>query len=107
MNIMLVSVAERTKEIGLRKAVGARHRDILGQFLIEAVVIASAGGAIGVLVGYGVANLISVLIGFPTLINVWSAVLGVGVSSLVGIVSGIYPAWQAAELNPVDAMRHE
>lgn len=107
MNIMLVSVVERTKEIGLRKAVGARHRDILGQFLIEAVVIASTGGAIGVLTGFGVANLISLLIGFPTLINIGSAVLGVGVSSLVGIVSGIYPAWQAAQLNPVDAMRRE
>ncbi len=107
MNIMLVSVAERTKEIGLRKAVGARHRDILLQFLIEAVVIASTGGAIGVLAGFGLANLISFLIGFPKLINVWSAVLGVGVSSLVGILSGIYPAWRAAQLDPVEAMRRE
>lgn len=107
MNIMLVSVAERTKEIGLRKAVGARHRDILLQFLIEAVVIASTGGAIGVLAGFGVANLISLLIGFPKLINIWSAGLGVGVSSLVGIVSGIYPAWRAAQLDPVEAMRQE
>ena len=107
MNIMLVSVAERTKEIGLRKAVGARNRDILRQFMIEAVVIASAGGAIGIFVGFGLANLISLLVGFPTLINIWSAVLGVVVSSLVGITSGIYPAWRAAQLNPVDAMRNE
>lgn len=107
MNIMLVSVAERTKEIGLRKAVGARNRDILLQFIVEAVAIASAGGAIGIIVGFGLANVISLLIGFPVLINLWSAALGVGVSSLVGIVSGIYPAWQASRLNPVDAMRFE
>jgi putative ABC transport system permease protein len=107
MNIMLVSVAERTKEIGLRKAVGARNRDILRQFLIEAVVIASTGGAIGILAGFGLANLISLLIGFPILIDIGSAVLGVGVSSLVGVASGIYPAWRASILDPVEAMRHE
>ncbi len=107
MNIMLVSVAERTKEIGLRKAVGARNRDILRQFMTEAVVIASTGGVIGIFVGFGLANLISLLVGFPTLISIWSAALGVVVSSLVGITSGIYPAWRAAQLNPVDAMRNE
>ncbi len=107
MNIMLVSVTERTKEIGLRKAVGARRQDILSQFLIEAVVIASVGGLLGVLAGFSLANLISFLIGFPYLFNIWSVVLGVGVSSLVGIVSGIYPAWQAAALDPVEAMRRE
>ncbi len=107
MNIMLVSVAERTKEIGLRKAVGARNRDILRQFLIEAVAIASLGGAIGIVVGFGLANVISLLIGFPTLINVSSALLGVGVSSIVGVLSGIYPAWRASQLNPVEAMRQE
>jgi putative ABC transport system permease protein len=107
MNVMLVSVVERTKEIGLRKAVGARNRDILRQFMIEAVVIALAGGVIGILMGFGLANLISLLVGFPTLINLWSAVLGVVVSSVVGITSGIYPAWRAAQLNPVEAMRNE
>ena len=107
MNIMLVSVAERTKEIGLRKGVGARRRDILWQFLIEAIVIASVGGAIGVLTGFGLANLISFAIGFPHSINIGSAVLGVAVSSLVGVVSGLYPAWRAAELDPVEAMRRE
>jgi len=107
MNIMLVSVAERTKEIGLRKAVGARRRDILLQFLIEAVLIASTGGMIGIAAGFAVANLISFLIGFPTLINLLSVFLGFGVSSTVGIVSGIYPAWRASRLEPVDAMRKE
>lgn len=107
MNIMLVSVAERTKEIGLRMAVGARRSDILRQFLVEAIAIASAGGAIGILLGFALANLISLLIGFPVLIDVWSAGLGVGVSSLVGILSGIYPAYQASNLDPVEAMRQE
>ncbi|NNE99510.1 MAG: FtsX-like permease family protein [Pyrinomonadaceae bacterium] len=105
MNIMLVSVTERTKEIGLRKAVGARRRDILWQFLMEAVVVASTGGLIGVFVGFFLANAISFLIGFPQLFNIWSVILGVGVSSFVGIVSGIYPAWQAAVLHPIEAMR--
>ena len=107
MNIMLVSVVERTKEIGLRKAVGARRRDILEQFLSEAVIIASIGGLIGVFAGFGLAYLISFLVGFPALVSYWSVILGVGTSSLVGIVSGIYPAWKAAALNPVEAMRRE
>ena len=107
MNIMLVSVVERTREIGLRKAVGARRRDILVQFLSEAVIIASIGGLIGVFVGFALAYVISFLVGFPALVSYWSVVLGVSVSSLVGIVSGIYPAWQAAALNPVEAMRRE
>lgn len=105
MNIMLVSVTERTKEIGLRKAVGARRRDILWQFLMEAVVVASMGGLIGVFAGFTLANLISFLIGFPQLFNLWSIVLGISVSSFVGIISGIYPAWQAAALDPIEAMR--
>lgn len=107
MNIMLVSVVERTREIGLRKAVGARRRDILEQFLSEAVVIASIGGLIGVFAGFGLAYLISFLVGFPASVSYWSVVMGVGVSSLVGIISGIYPAWKAAALNPVEAMRRE
>ena len=106
MNIMLVSVTERTKEIGLRKAVGARRRDILLQFLMEAVVVASVGGLFGVFAGFSLANLISLLIGFPQLFNLWSITLGLGVSSLVGIVSGIYPAWHAAKLHPIEAMRN-
>jgi putative ABC transport system permease protein len=107
MNIMLVSVTERTKEIGIRKAIGARRKDILTQFLIEAVMVTAIGGAIGVLTGFGLAYLIAALIGFPLLISVASAVLGVGVSSVVGIISGLWPAWRAARLDPIEALRSE
>jgi len=107
MNIMLVSVTERTKEIGIRKAIGARRKDILTQFLIEAVTVTALGGAIGVGTGFGLAYVISALIGFPLLVSVASAVLGVGVSSVVGIVSGLWPAWRAAKLDPVEALRAE
>jgi putative ABC transport system permease protein len=107
MNIMLVSVTERTKEIGIRKAIGARRKDILTQFLIEAVAVTAIGGAFGVLTGFGLAYLISALIGFPLLVNAGSAVLGVGVSSVVGIISGLWPAWRAAKLDPIEALRAE
>ncbi|MDX6446340.1 MAG: putative transport system permease protein [Blastocatellia bacterium] len=107
MNIMLVSVTERTKEIGIRKAVGARRKDILTQFLIEAVTVAAIGGVLGVLSGFGVAWLIALLIGFPLLFSVWSAVLGVSMSSIVGVISGLWPAWRAAKLDPIEALRSE
>ena len=107
MNIMLVSVTERTKEIGIRKAIGARRKDILTQFLIEAVTVTAIGGAIGVGTGFGLAYIISALIGFPLLVSVASAVLGVGVSSAVGIISGLWPAWRAAKLDPIEALRAE
>jgi putative ABC transport system permease protein len=107
MNIMLVSVTERTKEIGIRKAIGARRKDILTQFLIEAVMVTAIGGAIGVLTGFGLAYLIAALIGFPLLVSVASAVMGVGVSSIVGIISGLWPAWRAASLDPIEALRAE
>ena len=107
MNIMLVSVTERTREIGLRKSVGARHRDILLQFMIESVTITAAGGAIGVLTGYGLAYLIALAMGFPILIQIKSGVLGVMVSFIVGLISGMYPAWRASQLNPIDALRNE
>jgi putative ABC transport system permease protein len=107
MNIMLVSVTERTKEIGIRKAIGARRKDILTQFLIEAVTVAAIGGAIGVITGFGLAYLIAALIGFPLLISIASAAMGVGMSSIVGIISGLWPAWRAAKLDPIEALRAE
>jgi putative ABC transport system permease protein len=107
MNIMLVSVTERTKEIGIRKAVGARQKDIRIQFLIEAVMVTAIGGIFGVLTGFATAWLIALAIGFPLLFSLWSAVLGVGVSSVVGVISGLWPAWRAARLDPIEALRAE
>ncbi|MDQ3684060.1 MAG: ABC transporter permease [Acidobacteriota bacterium] len=107
MNIMLVSVTERTKEIGIRKAVGASRRDVLTQFLIEAVVLTAIGGALGVGFGFSLAVVLSFAMGFPLLLSAWSAILGVGVSSAVGIASGLWPAWKAASLDPIDALRAE
>ena len=107
MNIMLVSVTERTREIGIRKAVGANRRDILTQFLVEAVVITAIGGMLGVVFGFGLAVALSTAMGFPLLLSAWSAVLGVTVSSSVGIVSGLWPAWKAASLDPIEALRAE
>jgi putative ABC transport system permease protein len=107
MNIMLVSVTERTKEIGIRKAVGARRKDIMTQFLIEAVMVTAIGGVFGVLTGFGTAWLIALAIGFPLLFSIWSAVMGVTVSSVVGILAGLWPAWRASRLDPIEALRAE
>jgi len=107
MNIMLVSVTERTREIGVRKALGARQRDVLLQFLIESATMALAGGAIGVLCGVLVAKLITVIIGFPTSVQLWSVFLGLFVAGATGIFFGVYPASKAAKLDPVVALRAE
>jgi putative ABC transport system permease protein len=108
MNIMLVSVTERTREIGIRKAVGARQRDILAQFLTEAVVLSLLGGLIGILVGYGAAQVVTPLLGGSrALVTLNSVVMALSVSIGVGLFFGIYPAMRAAALNPIIALRYE
>jgi putative ABC transport system permease protein len=107
MNIMLVSVTERTREIGVRKALGARQRDVLLQFLIESATMALTGGAIGVLIGVLVAKLITVVIGFPTNVQLWSVLLGLFMATATGVFFGVYPASKAAKLDPVTALRAE
>jgi len=108
MNIMLVAVSERTREIGLRKALGARTRDILQQFVFESVLLCLAGGLIGIAVGaLTAANLSRFLSGITPVVSMDSVILAVGVSTLVGLVFGIYPAAKAARLNPIDALRYE
>jgi putative ABC transport system permease protein len=106
MNIMLVSVTERTREIGIRKAVGARRRDILGQFLVESVALSLVGCAIGILVGIGAAQLAN-LMQLRPVVDVSAILLAVGVSVGIGLFFGIWPARRAARLNPIDALRYE
>lgn len=105
MNVMLVSVTERTKEIGVRKAIGARKADIITQFLIEAVTLTAFGGVLGILLGVGLSLLIQVIL--PTYIPLWAPFVGFGVSVSIGLVFGLLPAWKAARLDPIDALRHE
>jgi putative ABC transport system permease protein len=107
MNIMLVSVTERTREIGVRKALGARQRDVLLQFLIESGTMALVGGFIGVLCGVIVAKLITLIIGFPTSVQLWSVLLGLFMATATGVFFGVYPASKAAKLDPVVALRAE
>lgn len=107
MNIMLASVTERTREIGIRRALGARQTDIVVQFLIETVLLAGAGGVIGVIVGLAIPMAISHLAGVTTVIKAWAPTLAFSISVLTGIAFGIYPARRAARMNPVEALRHE
>jgi len=107
MNIMLVSVTERTREIGLRMAVGAQPRDILRQFLVEAVVLCLIGGAIGIALGRGASALVRAMLGWPTAISVGAILAAVLVSASVGILFGYYPAWKASRLDPIEALRYE
>jgi len=107
MNIMLVSVSERTKEIGLRKAVGASNRNILYQFLFEAITLSIIGGIIGTALGLGIAKTVSVVSPLQAAAPVWTIILGIGFSAAVGIFFGIFPANRAAQLNPIDALRYE
>ena len=107
MNIMLVSVTERTQEIGLKKAIGARKGKVLGQFLTEAAVLTSLGGLVGVIVGIVLAEVISKVTGTLVAISVPAAVLAVVFSMVIGIVFGLLPSYKAANLDPIEALRHE
>jgi len=107
MNIMLVSVTERTREIGIRMAVGARPCDILRQFLVEAIVLCLAGGIAGILVGRGVSIAVTSLLNWPTMPSLPAIIAAVAVAATVGIVFGYYPAWKASRLDPIDALRYE
>jgi ABC-type antimicrobial peptide transport system permease subunit len=107
MNIMLVSVTERTREIGIRMAVGARGGDILVQFLVEAVTLSLIGGLIGIGLGIGASQIVSSITDWPTLTPVSWIVIASLSSGVVGIVSGFYPAWKASKLDPIEALRYE
>ena len=107
MNIMLVSVTERTREIGLRMAVGAKRKDILRQFLVEAVLLCLAGGALGILFGRGGSYFVTLLLKWPTEVSMGAVIAAVAVSAGVGIIFGYYPAWKASRLDPIDALRYE
>jgi ABC-type antimicrobial peptide transport system permease subunit len=107
MNIMLVSVTERTHEIGIRMAVGAQARDILRQFLVEAVVLCLAGGVVGILLGRGASASITALLHWPTVPSLPAIIASVAVAVTVGIIFGYYPAWKASRLDPIEALRYE
>ncbi len=107
MNIMLVAVTERTREIGVRKALGARRVEILAQFLVEAVLLTAMGGLIGILLGAGISGLVRLVSPLPTYVSAWSVVLGLMFSAVVGVFFGLYPAMRASRLDPVDSLRWE
>ena len=107
MNIMLVSVTERTREIGVRKALGAKRADILIQFLLESATMALAGGVIGVIFGVLIAKGVTIALSFPSSIAIWSIFAGLGVAISVGVFFGVYPARKAADMDPIVALRSE
>jgi putative ABC transport system permease protein len=107
MNIMLVSVSERTREIGIRMAIGARKRDILLQFLIEAVTLSAAGGIVGITLGIIIYLVITIAVGWPFLFSVFSIAISFIFSGAVGVFFGYYPARKASSLKPIDALRYE
>jgi putative ABC transport system permease protein len=107
MNIMLMVVTERTREIGLRKALGARRSDIMAQMLTESVVLSMFGGVVGTLLGTAIAVIISSLTPIPASVEAWSVALGITITAIVGLFFGLYPAMQAARLDPIEALRRE
>ena len=107
MAIMMISVTERTREIGVRKALGARRREILWQFLVEAIFLTSAGGVIGIILGSSIGFLVHWLTNFPISLPWWSFALGIGFSASVGIFFGLFPAFKASRLDPIEALRYE
>ncbi len=107
MNIMLVSVSERTREIGVRKAIGATRRTILTQFLIEAIVICQIGGVIGIIMGLGGGNILALMLEIPPVLPIGWAALGMLVTTVIGVIFGVYPAWKASNLDPIEALRYE
>src|SRR3954471_16383693 len=107
MNIMLVAVAERTREIGIRKSLGARRRDIMSQFLVESATLSTVGAAFGVALGFAFAKLIAAVSPLPAAVELWSVILGISIGAGVGIVAGVYPASQASRLDPITALRAE
>jgi putative ABC transport system permease protein len=107
MNIMLMVVSERTREIGLRKALGARRRDIIWQILTESVTLSTFGGLVGTLLGFAAALLVANLTPLPASVQVWSVAIGIGITAVVGLFFGLYPAMRAAALDPIEALRRE
>ena len=107
MNIMLVSVTERTREIGIRKAIGAKKREIMEQFLIEAALISVLGGTLGIILGVGIARAVAGFGGWDTVVSLYSIILAFSFSVGIGIFFGFYPANKASKLDPIDALRYE
>ena len=107
MNIMLVAVTERTREIGIRKAIGAKRKNILAQFVIESIIITEIGGVIGILLAGILALAVKFGFGIPAVIHIWTVLLGVGMCTVIGLVFGVYPAAKASKLDPIVALRYE
>jgi len=107
MNIMLVSVTERTREIGIRKAIGAKSSNILTQFLVEAIILCQIGGVAGILLGVTAGNLLGIYLKSQVVVPIDWVIIGIVICTIVGVVFGVYPAYKAAKLNPIDALRYE
>ena len=107
MNIMLASVSERTREIGVRRALGAKKSDIIAQFLTETVLLTLMGGLLGITLGIIIHYSVTKFAGMPTIVTPASLILAFGISAAVGIVFGLYPAWRAANMDPIESLRHE